>query len=72
VAARVTGWAADAGLTVQRVTGLGAISGWVGLADGSWTHPPRDALAALDREAAELSPFRDVAPALHVLARCGG
>ena len=72
VAARVTGWAADAGLTVERVSGLGAVSGWVGLADGSWTHPPRDALAALDRAAAELSPFRDVAPALHVLARRGG
>jgi S-adenosylmethionine-dependent methyltransferase len=72
VAAQVTGWAADAGLTVERVSGLGAISGWVGLADGSWAHPPRDSLAALDRAAAELAPFRDVAPALHVLARCGG
>jgi S-adenosylmethionine-dependent methyltransferase len=72
VAAQVTGWAAEAGLTVERVTGLGAISGWVGLADGSWAHPPREALAALDRAAAELAPFRDVAPALHVLARRGG
>jgi 2-polyprenyl-3-methyl-5-hydroxy-6-metoxy-1,4-benzoquinol methylase len=71
VAAQVTGWAEDAGLTVERVTGLGAISGWVGLADGSWAHPPRDSLAALDRAAAELAPFRDVAPALHVVARRG-
>jgi 2-polyprenyl-3-methyl-5-hydroxy-6-metoxy-1,4-benzoquinol methylase len=72
VAAQVTGWVADAGLMVERVTGLGAISGWVGLADGSWAHPPRESLAALDRAAAELAPFRDVAPALHVLARRGG
>jgi 2-polyprenyl-3-methyl-5-hydroxy-6-metoxy-1,4-benzoquinol methylase len=72
VAAQVSGWAADAGLTVERVSGLGAISGWVGLADGGWVHPPRDALAALDRAAAELTPFRDVAPAWHVLARRDG
>ena len=72
VAARVTAWASEAGLKVERVSGLGAISGWVGLADGSWAHPPREALAALDRAAAELPPVRDVAPALHVRARRGG
>lgn len=72
VAAQVEVWASEAGLRVERVSGLGAISGWVGLADGSWTHPPREALAALDRAAAEISPFRDVAPALHVLARRRG
>ncbi len=57
---------AAAGLRAERRVGLTAISGWI--AAGSPGRPQPE-LATLDREVAELSPFREIAPALLVLAR---
>lgn len=55
-----------AGLRVERTIGLDVVSGWIAAGPTGRSEPD---LITLDREAAERSPFREIAPAVLVLAR---